>query len=263
MHGWAQTTTITIVTILVVSFQIGFLPLIDRLLSHSTLLWPAVYYLFWLVALGLSFFWLATSGRVRRASLPIILVSIVSVALALMHPIGWVTKNFVVSMVMLSAVTVLSLGSSPFLLLRLAAWSTAFNALACFLDAFYVDGFTNSAGRGAGLGINPNVAGAMLVIGAAASFWAVSARWRPSFLVLIAAAIFVTLSRSTLLVGMGVVVVSAVVTFVAHFELPRGWTSLRLAIALGVALFALIVTLTVVNHRFLVAASHRSAPSAR
>ena len=106
----------------------------------------------------------------RRQSLPILFIGFLAIALTFLHPLDWVGKNLIAAMIMLICVTVLTLGSSFLLLLRFSASVTALNAAVCLLDILFADGFTNSVGRAAGLAINSNLAGAELLLGAAAAY---------------------------------------------------------------------------------------------
>ena len=67
----------------------------------------------------------------------------------------------------------------------------------CLLDILFAHGFTNTVGRAAGLSVNANIAAAGLLLGAASSYWTVPQRLRSSFVLIVGAAVFVTLSRST------------------------------------------------------------------
>ena len=126
----------------------------------------------------------------------------------LIHPIDGVAKNFLIGTVFVACGSVLAIASAPFALLRFSATVTILSAVICLLDIFFSHGFTNTVGRAAGLSINANVAAAGLFLGAASSFWVVPHRLRTSFLLIVGAAILVTLSRSTLLaaivVGCGI-----------------------------------------------------------
>jgi hypothetical protein len=119
--------------------------------------------------------------------------------LTLTHPLDIISKNFLVATIFVACASVLAVASAPFALLRFSASVTVLSGVICLLDILFTHGFTNSVGRAAGLSINANVAAAGLFLGAASSYWAVPFRLRSPFLLIVGAAIFVTLSKSTLL----------------------------------------------------------------
>ncbi len=138
---------------------------------------------------------------IRRAVAPLAVVAALGVAATALHPVGLVTRAYIIAVAMGGATIVLLLGSSPIALLRLTAAVTALNSALCFVDLLFADGFTNTLGRAAGLAINPNGAAASILLGAVASHRAVPKRFRLSFLVLTAGGLATTLSRSTMLVA--------------------------------------------------------------
>lgn len=142
-----------------------------------------------------------TRADVRRRVMPLAAVAAFGLAATALHPIGQVTRAYIIAAGMGGATIVLMQGSSSSALLRLAAAVTALNGALCFVDLPFADGFTTTVGRAAGLAINPNVAAAGILLGAAASHRAVPARLRPSFLVLTAGSLAVTLSRSAVLIA--------------------------------------------------------------
>lgn len=195
----------------------------------------------------------------RRQSLPILFIGFLAIALTFLHPLDWVGKNLIAAMIMLICVTVLTLGSSFLLLLRFSASVTALNAAVCLLDILFADGFTNSVGRAAGLAINSNLAGAELLLGAAATYWAVPKRWLIPFLLLVGAAMFVTLSRSTLLaaavIGCGTGAAS-LWQMIRDKGSPRlSWARSGRIVLVSSGLLIWVVTAFFTNDRFLVAAS--------
>ena len=148
---------------------------------------------------------------IRRRILPFAAVAIVSLAATALHPIGLVTRAYIIAVIIGGATMVLVMTAASNALLQLTAAVTALNALMCFVDLLFSDGFTGTAGRAAGLAINPNVAAAAIVLGATASYRAVPRRIQLSFLVLTAGAIAVTLSRSTMLVAAASVLIPGAV----------------------------------------------------
>ena len=174
-------------------------PFFAPLFVEDRLLWPAVFYGTWALVIGVTLVLLARQGSIRRQSLPVLAVCTSAMLLTLIHPIDGIAKNLLVAMAFVACLCVLANASAPFALLKLSATATALSAVICLLDILFSHGFTNTVGRAAGLSINANVAAAGLLLGAASSFWTVSQPWRGPFLLIVGAAIVVTLSRSTLL----------------------------------------------------------------
>jgi hypothetical protein len=201
MSKTLRLATTTLGSLFVVAFQLQLLPFFSRLFVDQRF-WSIIYYGFWSLAICLTLIILATQGSILRRSLPVLAVSVFAAGLALTHPIDAISKNFLVAMIFLVCVTVLSIASAPFALLRFSASATGLNSVICLLDILFRQGFTDTVGRAAGLSINANVAAAGLLLGAAASYWAVPHRLRSPFLLIVGAAIFVTLSRSTLLAAL-------------------------------------------------------------
>jgi hypothetical protein len=175
----------------------------------------------------------------------------------LAHPIDGIAKNFLVATIFVACATVLAMASAPFALLRLSASATVLSAVICLLDILFTRGFTNSVGRAAGLSINANLAAAGLLLGAGSSFWAVPHRWRSPFLLIVGAAIFATLSRSTLLAA--IVICAGVGTDLIWTRLrspgPRPRIRWFRSALLALALAGWIVAALFSNDRFSVAAT--------
>lgn len=191
---------------------------------------------------------LSTRRDVRSAIIPLAIAAAMALAPVALHPVGIVAKCYLITLFLGGAAIVLMLASAPAIVLRLSASVTALTAIICFLDLFFANGFTNTPGRAAGLAINPNVAAAGLLLGAAASYGYVAKKWRASFFVLVGAALLVTLSRSTLLAAFVTVAVPVAVRVWQRYRLgrqflidPSGWArALAVAFvllgAIGVAL---------------------------
>ncbi|RRI05408.1 hypothetical protein EH240_05840 [Mesorhizobium tamadayense] len=185
---------------------------------------------------------------VLSAILPLAIAAIMAVAPVALHTVGIVAECYLITLFLAGSAIVFMLASMPATVLRISASVTALSAVACFLDLLFANGFTNTPGRAAGLAINPNVAAAGLLLGAAASYRAVSQKWRASFLVLVGAALLATLSRSTLLAAFGAVAVPVAVRIWQQFRSGRrfdidisGWgraviAAFALLIAIGIAL---------------------------
>jgi hypothetical protein len=252
----SRLTAAAIGAFLFVAFQLQLLPLFSPLFVADRLFWPIVYYGCWSLVIGLTLVILATLSSIFRRALPILAVCAFAVGLTLTHPIDSIAKNFLVATVFVACASVLSIASAPLMLLKFSASATVLSAVICLLDILFTHGFTNSLGRAAGLSINANVAAAGLFLGAASSYWVVSQRLRAPFLLITGAAIFVTLSRSTLLAA--IVICTGVVADLtwSRFRSPEPhprirWLRLAL-LALGLA--GWIVAALFSNDRFSVAA---------
>lgn len=184
---------------MVVAFQLQMVPFFAPLFVEDRLLWPAIFYGTWAFVIGVALVLLVLQSSVRRQSLSVLAVCASAMLLTFIHPVDGAAKNFLVALAFVACVSVLANASAPFALLRFSAAATFLSAVICLLDILFSHGFTNTVGRAAGLSINANVAAAGLLLGAASSFWTVSHRWRGPFLLIVGTAIFVTLSRSTLL----------------------------------------------------------------
>lgn len=206
--------------ILITGFQSQFLPYFESLLVDAGNIWRIVYYGFWASAVLLAVFIALTVQRVRMWAAPTTFVCLYSLLLTSLHPLDSVAKNFLVSMILAACLSVFISILSWKIVARFSASVVALMAILCLLDILFRDGFTNTGGRAAGFGINPNVAAAGLLLGAVATYQALPEKWRFPFLSLVATALMATLSRSTLLVGaMGLgLVISAGV-----FEQGRTW----------------------------------------
>ena len=249
----------TLSAMAIVAFQSEFLPFFQSLFVGDRIFWPAIYYGYWILTVCVTIAVLVADPAVRRQSFPILIVCLLTMALTLLHPFDGVAKNLVVAMMLLICITVLILGSTPSLLLKLSATVTALTAVICCLDILFADGLTNTVGRAAGLSINPNDAATVLFLGAAATYRAVSKRWQIPFLLLVGGAIFFTLSRSTLLAA---IILVSVVGALSVWQTIRNGGRPRLAgafagrnilFALGLLIWSAVALFN--NDRFAVAAT--------
>ncbi len=244
-------------SLFVVAFQLQLLPFFSPIFINNRPFWPIIYYGSGSLAAGLTLIILATEKTILHRSLPVLVVCAVAAGLILLHPIDNISKNFLVATVFVACAFVLAIASAPFALLRLSASATVLTAIICLLDILFTHGFTNTAGRAAGLSINANVAAAGLLLGAASSYWAVPQRWRGPFLLIVGAAIFVTLSRSTLIAA--VVICTGVAADAIWTRVKSPGSSPRLGwFRSGVLAFGLagwIVAALFSNDRFFVAAT--------
>jgi hypothetical protein len=150
-----------------------------------------------------------------RPLIPIaIFVAIALAPLALSRgSIGPVTKSYLISLASTSIFFVIARTPDVRRVAQFSASIICAASICCLLDVCFYDGFSNTAGRAAFIYINPNVAALALLLGAVSSGWAVPLRWLPSFVVIVGAAVFATLSRSAMLMG--------AMTLVACAFLPR------------------------------------------
>lgn len=261
-RSWARrglgSTGLALCAILIVSFQLGLLPLFQPLFVDDEAIWPLFHYGFWTLTLAVTGATLVVNPDVFRRSMPVLAFCALCLGLTALHPFDHVAKNYIVAVVLTASVVVLARASGPVSLLRFSATVTALGAVYCLLDLLFADGLSNTAGRAAGLGVNPNVSAASLLLGATASWWVVQQRWKLSFLILVGAAIFGTLSRSVLLVAALIVALS----FLASFWRGRRVAArMRLAVEEGwrralLVAFAVLACLSVAlwsNERFKVA----------
>src|SRR4051812_5756258 len=184
--------------LIVVAFQLQFLPFFSGLFIDNRTVWPILYFGCWTAAIITTTLVLIFHKPIMLRTLPVLVVCALSAALTFIHPIGPVAKNFLVAMGFMVCGTVLTIASSPLALLRFSAAATVLNAIICLLDVFFPNGFSNAVGRAAGLSINANDAAALLLLGAASATWAVPHRWRAAFLLITGAAMVVTQARSML-----------------------------------------------------------------
>lgn len=241
----------------VVAYQLQLLPFLQRLFVDERTFWPVLYYGCWTLVIVNTLLLLVLQRQLLTRTFPVLIVCALSAALATIHPLETVSKNFLLCMIFVASGTVLAIASAPLALLRFSAAATVLSAVLCLLDILFSHGFTNTVGRAAGLSINANVAAAALLLGASSSFWAVPSRLRMPFLLTVGAAILVTLSRSALLAALlisGVVVVDltwARLKGAGPHRLPQrasaGITTLVLVAWISLALFT--------NDRFSVAAT--------
>ncbi|TGP22979.1 hypothetical protein EN827_15370 [Mesorhizobium sp. M1D.F.Ca.ET.184.01.1.1] len=183
----------------IVVYQTWFMPFSLPLFAGRDEYVRMALYAVYCVVLAVSITVIVVRRDVRKFIWPLAFSAAMAVVPIALHPIGLVNRSYLITLALGGSTIVLMLASAPSIALRLSASVTALNAIVCFLDIFFVHGFTGTLGRAAGLAINPNVAAAGLLLGAAASYRGVAKKWRASFLVLVAGALVVTLSRSTLL----------------------------------------------------------------
>lgn len=243
-----------VAAITIVLYQAWFMPFFQPFFAGHTEFARVVFYALYGSLLLVSTAVLVTRADIRRKVMPFAIVAAVGLAVTAVHPIGLVTRAYIIAVIMGGATVVLLLVSAPIAMLQLVAAVTALNAALCFVDLLFADGFTNTVGRGAGLAINPNVAAAGILLGAAASHRAVSRTFQLSFLMLTAGSLAVTLSRSTILAAAGAGVLPAVVEIWQRVRKRRPlWASpegVRPAAVLAVGIVACVSLAATTNRHF-------------
>jgi hypothetical protein len=243
-----------IVAVTIVLYQAWLMPFFQPFFAGREAFARVVFYALYGSLLLTAAMLFGTRADIRRKVLPLAAVSAVIVAATALHPIGMVTRDYIIAIGMGGAAVVLMQGSAPAAVLRLSAAVTVLNAVLCFVDLLFADGFTTTFGRAAGLALNPNVAAAAVLLGAAASHRAVPKRFHLSFVVLTLGSIAVTLSRSTMLAAAAAIVIPAAVEgwrrARARRPLRTALDGVRPAAFLAVALAAWVATATIVNPRF-------------
>ncbi|MBZ9851951.1 hypothetical protein LB565_28620 [Mesorhizobium sp. CA14] len=208
-------------TFIVVLYQCWFMPYFLPFFTGRDEFARLVFHALYGGVLTIALTVLAMRADVRRAIFPLAIAAILAVVPVALHPVEIVAKCYLITLFLGGAGIVFMLASNAAMALRVSACVTALGALTCFLDLLFGNGFTNTPGRAAGLAINPNVAAAGLLLGAAASYRSVSQKWRASFLVLVGAAMLATLSRSTLLAALGSAVAPLVVQLWQQYRRDR------------------------------------------
>lgn len=113
-------------------------------------------------------------------------------------------KNYLINLVTIFLVVILCLKSNRSLVNLIIISVALMGALLCLIDIVFYDGYTNTTGRAAGLFINPNIAASVLLLLSVASVPLIHKNWRVSFIILMAGAILSTVSRSSIVVGISV-----------------------------------------------------------
>jgi len=191
----AYFAAVALVTLAVAGFQL-------QLLTFSGVLeisfFRAIYHGCWIVTLCLTLFLLIVRRDLFRRAVPVLLVCGLCACIALIHPIDAISRSFLAVLLLTICGTVLATSSAALALVRLSAAATVLGAALCLLDILFVFGFSDIVGRAAGTNLNPNIAAAGLLLAASGSFWAVPRDWRTPFVMIVAAAILTTLSRSNI-----------------------------------------------------------------
>lgn len=200
---------------------------------------------------GFSFLLLATAciafildGGTMRLSMPVVVLCALSGLLVFAHPIDQVAKIFLVAMMLCASLAILAACAGQKQVMCFAIVAVAFNAVMCLVDIMVTNCFTNTLGRAAGLAEGPNLAATQLVLGAVIVWRDVPKHLLVPFLLLVGAALIVTLSRSCLIIALMAGAICAV-----RYR-PRIKTLSWRDAAFGVALLCWIVVAQVTNPRF-------------
>jgi len=241
----------------IISYQLGLLPFFAPLITSNRDNWWITLGTFLAINLLTAAVALVRYPITRVHSLPLLAYCVIAGLISLAHGTGHIERSFLISLTLFLCTAILSLASDPKQLLRFSASVTLLSATITLGDVLFDDGFTNSIGRAAGFGINPNITATTLLVGAGATFWVIPARFAPIFLTVVGGAIIVTLSKSTLLAGIMVLVGIIGLRFLIDLHQHRDISYVRklakmLPIQCGLIALYVILALAV-NDRFRVA----------
>ncbi|SHH31530.1 O-Antigen ligase [Bradyrhizobium erythrophlei] len=211
-------------------------------------IWPAIYYGFWLIAVCTTLAVLAFRQDILKRTLPVLILCALASALPFVHEIDQITKIFFVAMGFFACAAVLSVLVDPLTVLRISALATVAGAVICLVDVLF------ASGRAAGLSIAPNVAAAALLLGSSAAYLSIPARWLGYFLLIVGAALFVTLSKSTLLAACGIFAIVVIGNRLQRLRFPRFAWRPHTLVALGLVAWIGVALST--NDRFVFATSN-------
>lgn len=241
---------IVLVSVAIASFQTNLVPYFGQSLSGFPG-WRAAYYGFGMLLLVAACVAFILNKRARRLALPTVAICALSGALVLMYPVDVVSKSFLMAMAFCTSLVILTSCIDETKVLHFAALAVAFNAVVCLVDIMLQNGFTNTAGRAAGLAQGPNLAASQLVLGAAVVWRAVPRQLMWSFLFLITAALVATLSRSGMAIGLTAALAAGTgyaITRRPHIDAIK-WRD----IGFGAAILCWMAAAMIANHRFSVA----------
>lgn len=164
------------------------------------------YYSFWaLCALTtLAYVIWRPSAVVRLAPLYAALVAIILLTLSY-PPIGVASRSMIVSCSMIIVmVTILPLSDACASVMQVSAAFVALASISLVVEMFFPGTLSAISGRSASLYVNPNVAGSAVVLGGMATAPFIARNWRGAFAVLILSGVIATISRTSLIVLIGV-----------------------------------------------------------
>ena len=254
-----------VAALLILAFQAAFLPFALPFLEATGTARGFIYPLYAAAVAGSLWAWLAQPDLRSRTG-PLLVAGALLLAPLLLHPPGPVSRSYLVTLVLGLALVLLALSSSLRTAARLGAAVTALGAALCLLDILVEgSGFTNTAGRAAGLAINPNDAGTALVLGAVATCRSLPARWQASFVIFVGGGILATQSRSMILIAVLTGLAMLIVSRRERRTLPPavgGRTGKVPAAATALVVVALLASAYAVNGSFRVATGTSVAPPA-
>lgn len=190
-----------LVAVTIVAFQTNLVPYFAQHLSTLPG-WYATYYGLGMLLLMAACAAFVLNEHARQVALPAVAICALSGSLVLLYPADVVSKNFLVAMTLCASLAILASFIDGTKVLHVAALAVAFNAVMCLMDIMVPSGFTNTAGRAAGLAQGPNMAASQLLLGAVVVWRAIPPRLLWSFLILVSAALVATLSRSALIIAL-------------------------------------------------------------
>lgn len=245
--------------VLIVMYQLGLLSVFFPALSSSSTIWRLAYYGGWTMAVLTAGTTVVTNHQVRQIAVPVGIVCILGMVLASLHPIGNISKNYFVAMAALPITVALAVASSPRHLLYLSASVTVLLALIVLADFAFVDGLSTSAGRAAGIAINPNVSAAFLILSYAATSSFLPRPFRLPFAIIVGFAVLTTLSRTSYL-AFGLVLLTQIALEVCKWLRNRRFPALPIKhwvanLILILSLVGWVGVATQLNDRIAVAAT--------
>lgn len=186
-------------SLIAVFLQLGIFTYFSPYVGTDTLLWSYVYKAFWLSCLGLALYFVALRPGTISAIWQVLLCICAGIFLISLSGFTDLSKNLTMTGVTLATLLVIISGAGVDRCLKFCSHLTVVSAIYILIEINFLDGFSNTAGRAAGLYENPNIAATALMLSALPASQAVAMRYQVSYWLLIGAAIATTLSRSTLI----------------------------------------------------------------
>ncbi len=195
---------IALLTIYLFLFQTGLLTYISSQLQSTPKSISSIIYFTYGASAFLSIFFVIYNQEIRRIALNLLILSLILILPIFLNssPIDSISKNYIVGIASIFTFTVISCAVGVRLVAQYAIALVCLMSIYCLLDACFLDGFTSTTGRAASIFINPNIAAISLLIGIAGSIWSVKLKWRAAVILLTSGAIYVTLSRTTMIIGL-------------------------------------------------------------
>ena len=125
--------------ITIVLYQAWLMPFFQPFFAGREALARVVFYALYGSLLLTAAILFGTRADIRRTVMPLAVVSAAIVAATALHPIGMVTRDYIIAIGMGGAAVVLMQGSAPAAVLRLSAAVTVLNAALCFVDLLFAD----------------------------------------------------------------------------------------------------------------------------